>query len=202
MRWGVIGQMTAFFGQPGPMFDQLVQEAKEWQPLLAGTLLLLASIILAAGLVKSAKIRAAAAARNRDMDDLRTPVASISVDADAFDNLRRNLELLRSLLRSALSSLSSVDTDHEAARRLCTRIVAFQGGHFALPIDADKPMRGMYATLLKQFEMLEAVLRKEWSPSETSATLIQLNASARGLYAILEQNDSNKSDTLNRQNKY
>jgi len=197
MTWAVLGQLRTVLGQ-------LTEQAKDWQPLLAGLLVVLAAIILAAGIVRAAKIRSAATRDGRaksDAHDLRAGTVPASIDPEAFDGLSRNLETLRSLLRSALSSLSSVDTDDDAARLLCTRIAAFQGEHLSLPANEDKGMRKTYATLLKQFEILQTVLRKEWSASEASATLIQLNASARELSAILKQMESRSSDIPGRQNK-
>lgn len=204
MTWAVLGQLRTMLGQLGTALGQLTEQAKEWQPLLAGLLVVLAAFILAAGMVRAAKIRTAAARDGRekpDAHDLRVGTVPASIDPEAFDDLSRNLETLRSLLRSALSSLSSVDTDDDVARLLCTRIAAFQGEHLSLSANADKGMRKTYATLLKQFEMLQTVLRKDWSASEASATLIQLNASARELSAILKQMESRTSDTLGRQNK-
>ncbi len=186
------------------VLDPWIALAKEWQPVLAGLLAVLASIILAAGIVKAAKIRAAKSGNNLekpDMQDLRASAESVSIDTDSLDSVNSNLEKLRSLLRSALSSLSSLDGDDETARSLCTRIATFQWEHFSVPIQADKRMRETYATLLNQFEMLQVVLDKEWSPSEASAILIQLNANARALSAILGQLKSGKTEALGHRNK-
>ena len=183
---------------------QLIEQAKQWQPLLAGLLVALAAIIFAAGIVRAAKIRAATAGDRReklDTRDLRTATPPRSVDTETLASVGSNLEALRSLVRSALSSLSSVDTDHDAARSFCVRIAGFQGRHFSLPVNADRRTRETYATFLKQFEILQRILDKEWSPSEASATLIQLNASARALYTSLKQTESHLPGALNQQNK-
>ena len=133
--------------------------------------------------------------------DLRAPPEPSSIDADTLDNVNGNLEKLRSLLRSALSSLSSLDVDDKSARSLCTRIAAFQWKHFPIPAHADRRTRETYATFLNQFETLQVVLDKEWSPSEASAILIQLNANARALSTILSQMNSGKTEALGHQNK-
>jgi hypothetical protein len=186
------------------VLDPWIALAKEWQPLLAGLLAVLASIILAAGIIKAGKIRAAKSSGNSeksDMQDLRASAPPGSIDTETFESVDSNLEKLRSLLRSALSSLSSTDVNDETARLLCTRIAAFQWKYFPLPVHADKRMRETYATFLNQFELLQVVLGKEWSPSEASAILIQLNANARALSAILKQMVSGEPETLGRQSK-
>lgn len=180
MNWAVLDRAK-------PLLGQLLEQAKEWQPLLAGLLVLLAAIVLAAGIIKAAKIRAArfgAAPAGAQRQDLRAVAPSAPLDAESFEGISANLEVLRSILRSALSSLSSVDADPEAARLLCTRIVAFRS-HFSLPDKAAKKIREPYAGLLDQFEQLQKVVDKGWSPSEASARLIQLNASVRALDAVL-----------------
>lgn len=181
MTWVVFGQLRTILGQ-------LIEQAKEWQPLLAGVLVLLAAIILARGIIKSAKIRAtkpAGVPHKVASQDLRVASPSPSIDGESFEDRSGNLETLRSLLRSALSSLASVDVNPDAARLLCTRILAFQGRQFSLPANADRRLRETYLAFLKQFELLQVVVVKEWSPSEASARLIQLNASARALDVLL-----------------
>jgi hypothetical protein len=186
------------------VLDSWIALAKEWQLLLAGLLAVVASIILAVAIVKAAKIREARSnskVEKPDAQDLRRSVSSSSMDTETFESINGNLENLRSLLRSALSSLSSTDVNDETARALCTRIVAFQWKYFPLPDHADRRLRETYATYLNQFELLRMVLSKEESPSEASAILIQLNANARTLSEILKRIASGGSETLARQNK-
>jgi hypothetical protein len=183
--------------------DPWIAVAKQWQPLLAGLLAVLAAVILAAGMVKAAKIRATRSGVNENRPrspDLRAAAPSAEIDSEAFDNVNASLEQLRSLLRSTLSLLSSTDADDEAARSLCARIAAFQWKQFPLPVGADKRMQETYATFLNQFELLQAVLSKEWSTSEASAKLIQLNANARALSANLKQMQAGEADALSHQN--
>ncbi len=184
--------------------DPWIAMAKEWQPLLAGLLAVLAAIILAAGMVGAAKIRATRFRANENRphsSDLRAPAVPASMDRETFDSVNASLEKLRSLLRSALSSLSSTDADDEAARSHCARIADFQWQRFPLPVGADKHMQETYATFLNQFELLQVVLDKEWSASEASAILIQLNANARALSANLKQMQSGEADALSHQNR-
>lgn len=167
--------------------DPLIALAKEWQPLLAGILAVLASVIIAVAIVSAAKIRAAALDRQKKpiMRDLRSARSSAPADTSTYDSVNGNLEKLRSLLRSALSSLSSVNPDHETARALCNRIAAFQWQQFPIPANADRRIQEAYANLLNQFEQLRKILRQEWSSTEASSVLIQLNASARTLIDAL-----------------
>jgi hypothetical protein len=187
------------------VLDPWIALVRQWQPLLAGLLAVLAAIVLSAGMIKAATIRAAKSTDNAekpDRLDLRMSLAPESIAAGTFDSVNGSLEKLRSLLRSALSSLSSTDADEESARALCTRIAAYQWKQFPLPVNADRRLRETYASFLNQFELLEIVLGKEWSPSEASAILIQLNANARALSTILKRMESGESDAFSHQNQH
>ena len=196
--------MDTVLAQMAPLLGHLVQQIKEWQPLLASLLILLASFILAKGLVRAAKIWVAATHERREehtSEDTRTRVDMRAVEppiaaSEVSSQLAADCESLRSLLRSALASLSSVDTNHEAARLLCNRIAALQSRFANVPLDANKRVRETISALSGQFESLRSVLSKDWSPSETSAILIQLNASARALFASLEKSPPTESTTV------
>lgn len=179
-----------------PVLGPWIAFAMEWQPLLAGILAVVASIILAAGIIKAAKIRAgrsAAKPENPESQDLRTSAVPGSIDIDTVESVSSNLEKLRSILRSALSSLSSVDPDDKTARALCVRIAAFQWQHFPIPANADKRMQETYGAFLNQFEQLRKALNQEWSGTEVSSILIQLNANARTLIDTLGQRRPGRS---------
>ena len=178
------------------VLQQWIALVKEWQSLLAGMLVVLASMIFATGIVRAAKISAA----NRQKpgaQDLRISMARDSVDTNTFESVSGHLDKLRSLLRSALASLSFRDADDETTRSLCTRIAAYQWKRFPIPVHADKRMRETYATFLNQFEMLQGVLDKEWSPSEASPILIQMNANARILATMFKQMESGRTEAPN-----
>jgi hypothetical protein len=187
------------------VLDPWIALARQWQPLLAGLLAVLAAIVLSTGMIRAAKIGAAKSTDNAekpDQRDLRMSVAPASIAAGTYDSVDGSLEKLRSLLRSALSSLSSTDADEESARSLCTRITAYQWKQFPLPVNANRRLQETYASFLNQFELLQIVLGKEWSPSEASAILIQLNANARALSTILKQMESGESDAFSHQNQH
>jgi len=184
--------------------DPLLAQAREWQPVLAGLLAVLAAIILATAIVRAARIRAASAGSNKEKptaQDLRTVAEPAPIEPETLGRASDNLERLRSLLRSALSSLSSVDADVEAARLRCSLVASFPWPQLQLPANADKRVRETYATFLNQFQKLQIVLDGEWSPSEASTILIQLNASARALSAVLKQTGSGEHNTLGAENK-
>jgi hypothetical protein len=171
------------------VLGQWIALAKEWQPLLAGVLAVIASIIFAVAIIKAAQIHVSGS-KHRDRtvaQDLRYSPAARQIDTTAYDDVIGNLEKLRSLLRSALSSLSSVNPDNEAARALCARIASSEWQYFSIPADTDKRLQETYGALLNQFELLRKVLREQWSNTEASSILIQLNASARTLIDALSQ---------------
>jgi hypothetical protein len=195
-----LGPLRALLGQGVAIFDQGINQAREWQPLLAGALVLLAAIIVAVGLVRAAQIRATATRRDQQAHDIRTG-APATVPTVSVPNLNSELEALRSLLRSALACLSSVDTNHETARMLCARIAALQDRYIAAQPGATNRLREASAVLVNQFDLLRAVLGNDWSPSEASAVLIQINASARSLSAALERTEQAESVAIGRQSK-
>lgn len=201
MTSSMLDQMNVFFGQMATALGQLMAHAKEWQLLLAGLLVVLAATILALGMVKAAKIGAATKRpmpQRQESADMRTATRLAAIATESAQNLRGDLEALRSLVRSALGALSSVDTNHETARILCTRIVALQGGYARPPFEASKRIQEIHGTFLHQFELLRDALGKDWSASEASAILIQLNACARSLASSLEQSQSSAPSNVGR----
>jgi len=177
------------------VFDPWIALAKEWQPLLAALLVVLASMIVAGAIIRAAKINAAKPVnigKKLDLQDLRSAPAPAKIESATLDSITVNLEKLRSLLRSALSSLSDTNANDEVARSLCVKIVALPWQQFLFPADTDRRAREISVGLLQQFEMLQAVVGKECTSSEASAILIQLNANARALSAIIEQMKSDK----------
>ena len=162
--------------------------AKEWQILLAGLLVLLAALIVARAVRKTASgVRPRQplreSAREALQSDLR--LAAKPAEADpAPEELVGNLEQLRSLIRSALASLTA-DKENSPALFLCQRIAHLRLERFPLPLNAGKAAREQHAALLQQLELLRVHLRKESPLPEISEILVRLNASARNLTAAL-----------------
>ena len=179
--------------------DPWIRLAEAWQYVLAGLLALLASIILAFGITKAAKTRAAALAATAQPAPpqvLERPEPQAALPNDPFNSLGADTEELRSLLRRAVSSLSDASTNAETVRSLCAHIAALEPEFRVLPGKSDPRIREAHAALLKQFKKLQEILEQEWSPPEALAVLIQMNADARALSAIQEQGESGKVHEL------
>jgi hypothetical protein len=162
--------------------------AKEWQPLLAGLLVVFAAIIVARSTRKTMAMRAlqtAPAAKDPPPLDLRQAEKPAGAGPqDAYDELVSNLEQLRSLIRSALASFTlTTEKENSPAYFLCQRVARFRVEQ--LPPNATKPAREFHATLQEQLELMRLHLKKDAPPAEAAGILIQLNTSARNLVATL-----------------
>jgi hypothetical protein len=162
--------------------------AKEWQPLLAGLLVVFAAIIVARSIRKTMATRAlqpAPAAKEPPRLDLRQAEKPAGASPqDACDELVGNLEQLRSLIRSALASFTlTTEKENSPAYFLCQRVARFRVEQ--LPPNATKPAREFHTTLLEQLELMRLHLKKDAPPTEGAGILIQLNTSARNLVAAV-----------------
>jgi hypothetical protein len=163
--------------------------AKAWQMLLAGLLVLGAAIIVARAIVKAAALRSPAAKGGRK-SDLRADGTPLSVNpAETPQELAGNLEQLRSMIRSALTSFTlTADKENNPGYFLCQRIAHLHLERFPLPVNADKAARELHAVLLLQLETLRQNLNqnpKKDMPGDVAQLLVQLNTSARSLLAAL-----------------
>jgi hypothetical protein len=164
--------------------------AKEWQPLLAGLLVVFAAFIFASATLKAARIRAAAilqtgAASPDRASDLRMAAGPAGRPPPA-GKLTGTLEQLRSLIRSAMSSLTfAAEKENSPAHFLCQRIAHLPLERCPPPDDATVAARELYIRLLEQLESLRLNLKKEAPVTENSDILLQLNTTARNLMAAL-----------------
>src|SRR5882757_5174391 len=164
--------------------------AKEWQPLLAGLLVVIAALIVARAILKTS-LRSSpqvGLAKNQAKLDLRQDAKSAALPGSnpqgASQELVGNLEQLRSLVRSALASFTlTAEKENSPAFFLCQRIAHLRLEQ--LPPNAAKPAREVHAALLQQLELLRLHLKKDAPPAEISESLVQLNTSARNLVAAL-----------------
>jgi hypothetical protein len=163
--------------------------AKAWQMLLAGVLVLGAAIIVARAIVKAAALRSPVAG-DRRKSDLRadgTPFAANPAETPL--ELTGNLEQLRSMIRSALTSFTlTADKENNPGYFLCQRIAHLHLERFPLPVNANKAARELHAILLMQLESLRQNLNqnsKKDMPGDIAQLLVQLNTSARSLLAAL-----------------
>jgi hypothetical protein len=176
--------------------------AKEWQPLLAGLLVVVAALIVARAILKTSPraLPQAGPAKNQPKLDLRRgaksagpslPGSSLPSSSlpspnpqGASQELVGNLEQLRSLVRSARASFTlTTEKENSPAFFLCQRIAHLRLEQ--LPPNAAKPAREAHAALLQQLELLRLHLKKDALPAEISESLVQLNTTARNLVAAL-----------------
>jgi hypothetical protein len=166
--------------------------AKEWQPLLAGLLVVIAALIVARAILKTSLRSSpqAGSAKNQAKLDLRQGAKSAGANPSgsspqgASQELVGNLEQLRSLVRSALASFTlTAEKENSPAFFLCQRIAHLRLEQ--LPPNAAKPAREIHAALLQQLELLRLHLKKDALPAEISESLVLLNTSARNLVAAL-----------------
>ena len=164
--------------------------AKEWQPLLAGLLVVVAAIIVARAIRKTTSMRATQTRSGKIEPKLDQPkldlrqAAKPPVPQGASQELVGNLEQLRSLIRSALASFTlTTEKENSPAFFLCQRIAHLRLE--PLPPHPARPAREFHATLLQQLETLRMQLKKDAPPAEISESLVQINTSARNLVAAL-----------------
>ncbi|MBA2588365.1 MAG: hypothetical protein H0U98_07035 [Alphaproteobacteria bacterium] len=170
--------------------NDLILSLKEWQPLLGGLLAFIAACIFAAGSVAAARIRAGARMKEALHSDLRAASGpeQRSPNSQPVD-LVRDLEQLRSLVRSALSALTSnakAAAEPVVASHLsCDRILRLQLEAAKLPQDAPTSANDFLVLLVQHIEALGLLLKKSASASEIANVLIQVNTAARNLLAVL-----------------
>lgn len=192
--------------------------AKEWQILLSGVLVLLAALIVAKAMRKTAPSRKPAsqpapagqtesdlrksakaqetAANQPAADRRRSPRQSVApaplaAEPASPSELAANLEQLRSFIRSALAALTlTAEKENSPANFLCQRITHFRLER--LPNGAPKAAHEVHAAMLGQLEVLRQTLKKESPLGEVSPILVQLNASARDLAAALSSGSDSR----------
>jgi len=164
--------------------------AKEWQVLLAGLLVVIAALIIARAIRKAP---AGPGTKSSSLDDVRLdlrreprPAARPIGQQDRSGQLVGELEQLRSLIRSALSAFTlTAERENSPVQFLCQRVARLRPDRYPLSPGAAKAQRDLYTALLEQLEVLRQQLKREAKPVEISATLVQLNTSARNLVAEL-----------------
>jgi hypothetical protein len=164
--------------------------AREWQPLLAGLLVVIAAIIVARAIIKTTATRAPhprVAVKDQAQLDLRLATRSAATTSQvAPDELFGNLEQLRSLIRSAMASFTlATENENSPAHFLCQRIARLRLEQVPLPSSASKTARELHATLLQQLELLRLQLNEDAQSNKISEILVQLNGNARNLMAAL-----------------
>ena len=177
------------------IFLGIVSKIKEWQPLLAGLLMVVAACILARAIARATRLRGSSPAKtklNASRPDLRAaprisssdPVAS---SADIFQILGQ----LRSLVRSAVSALSlAKDAKNGDISSFYECIFNLQLDRSALPTDIPDKAQELLHALLGQINMLRLLVEKKAAKPEIYDALIKLNSSARNLNAVLSASNA------------
>lgn len=173
---------------------------REWQALLAGLLVLVGALVVARAIRKAAEARAPQQMGVEDARlDLRLEPWALA-PSDRSGELVRELEQLRSLIRSALSAFTlTAEQENSPVQFLCQRVARLRPERFPLSAGATKVQLDHYAALLEQLEALRQQLKREAKPVEISGTLVQLNASARSLVAALAPQAANRRHVASEQ---
>jgi hypothetical protein len=171
---------------------ELISWLREWQSLIGGLLAFLAACIFAACSVITARSgeRRQQRAISSSLSDLRAGDGpeKFAHTVQPFD-LVRDLELLRSLIRSALSDLAPGQKTEEARVGLChqsyERILRMRIEASHLPQTAPKSAHDLLTLLAQNIEALSLLLKTDASAVEISNILIKVNTSARNLLDLL-----------------
>ena len=190
---GLLSALEPFWQAILPGLALAYAWAMAWQTLLAGLLILGAAIIVARAIVKAAALRSPAdkpTVKNAPQQDLRSDGTPLSGNpAETPQELAGNLEQLRSMIRSALTSFTlTADKENNPGYFLCQRIAHLHLERFPLPANANKAARELHAVLLQQLESLRQNLNqnpKKDMPGDIAQLLVHLNTSARSLLAAL-----------------
>jgi len=192
---GIIHAGRLFF-ESVPEATWLAYEwAREWQGLLGGLLLVLAAWIFARGSMRAARIRAAALIRSAEiaattplsMTAQPAPIAARAEPvrqepASPQSELLQRVEQLRSLIRSAMSTLTSdAGRVSTAPNFYCERITLMRFDDTRLPPSLTPAVRDLHKKMVLALAHVRQATEKKVSQAELSQVLVQLNARAREL---------------------
>ena len=200
-------------GNAARLFVEAVPEAfwivyywvRDWQSLIGGLLLIVAARIFSQGSIRAARLRATAMIRSAQIaagvttaaevkqaspTPMRAaPLASATAPPTAESLLVQKLEQLRSLVRSAMSTLTSDAGKTDASPNFfCQRIALHRIEERELPSSVTPAALQLYRQLSSQLSVLRQLVDGNASNAELSQVLIQLNASAREFSSALTPN--------------
>jgi len=197
-----IGQSARIFVNSLPdAFWLAYYWVKDWQILLGGAFILIGAQIFVRGSVRSARIQAAATVRAAQIaagvlpshnERLGTPASSevpltqptISISAEP--DVLRKIEQLRSLIRSALSMLTSdADGANASSNIYCERIARLRFDERDLPQNPSANLLEAYKRFLLQLATIRRVTERRLGQKESQEALVQLNARAREFAAAI-----------------
>lgn len=199
-----IGQSARLFVNSIPdAFWLAYYWAKDWQIFLSGAFILIAAQIFVRGSVRSARIQAAAAVRAAQITAGVRPSRDGQLEADASSGaaarqlppisaeheVLRKIERLRSLIRSALSMLTSDADGPDASSNIyCERIARLRFDERDLPPNPSANLLGAYKRFLLQLATIRRVTERRLGQKESQEALVQLNARAREFAAAIAPN--------------
>jgi hypothetical protein len=203
------GSWFSRIGYAGRLFVESIPDAswlayswaKDWQGLLGGLFLLCAAWIFSQSSLRAARIRAAAMVRSAEIAaragmhaDLppASAQAAIRVEPAARhpvspeNTLTQKVEQLRSLIRSAMSTLTSdAGTLGSMPNFYCERIALLKFEDGSLPANLSPLARDLHKKLALQLAVVRQAAEKKAPQAELSECLVQLNARARELATAL-----------------
>ncbi len=203
-----VGEFLSDIGHAGRLFLDTIPVAlgmayawaKEWQTLLTGVLLLIAARILSQASARAARIRATAMIRSAQIQAGETPnlefrpkpvMPSVRVEpppppVSAEIALAQKVEKLRSLIRSAMSTLTTESANAAGSPNFfCERIADLRFDEHALPASLTPTAVELHQRLLTQLAVVRQGTQTKVSQAELSQALVQLNARAREFAAAL-----------------
>jgi hypothetical protein len=201
------GRWFSEIGDAGRLFVETLPDAlwlayswaKEWQSLLAGLLLVVAARIFSQGSARAARIRASGMIRAAQIaagtvlapePEPRAPVSAphplSSPPISAETDLVQRLDQLRSLIRSAMSTLTPDGGKADASQNFyCERIAALRFDEGVIPPGLSPAARELHVRLLSQLAAMRQAIENKIPQEELSRILVQLNRLARELAAAL-----------------
>ncbi len=206
------GNWLSDVGNAGRLFLESIPDAvwlvyswaRDWQGLLGGMLLVAAAWIFSQNSLRSARIRAAAMIRSAEIaanagstSATHSPVGAAAHRATRVEptvpspispekELIRRVEHMRSLIRSAMSTLTS---DAEGVSLgpnfYCEKIALLRFGDGDLLPGSSAGLRDLYRKMVLQLALVRQAMEKKVPNSELSQVLVRLNGRARDLSAAL-----------------
>ena len=173
---------------------------RDWQGLVGGVLVLFAAEIFSRRSLRAARIRATAMIRAAQIGAatrqssgvpaasappfLRSSPLPMPTVSDAL--LAQKVEQLRSLVRSAMSTLTSDAQQGALAPNIfCQRILQMSFKDADVPVQLEPVALQTYQKLQALLDGFRALIERNATHAEVSQALVQLNASARALTAAL-----------------
>lgn len=203
-----MGSWLSDVGNAGTLFLESIPDAislayawaKDWQGLLAGMLLFGAAWKISRSTLRAARIRATAmvrsaeiAARASHQADPHAVVAAMvqpsmskAPPQSPENELVRKVEHMRSLIRSAMATLTSDSGGAGLGPNFyCEKIVQLKFDDADLPQSSTAEVRNLHRKLVLQLALVRQAMEKKVPNSELSQVLVRLNGRARDLSSSL-----------------